>query len=78
MIYSRKPKPRMAVSGLFLLLYGCFRIFCEFYRVPDIQLGYLFDNWITMGQILSIPMVLMGIALLIMAYKAKPKKSDLG
>jgi phosphatidylglycerol:prolipoprotein diacylglycerol transferase len=67
-LFSAKPRPKMAVSGLFLLCYGCFRIFCEFFRVPDVQLGYLFLGWLTMGQILSIPMILAGLTLLFIAY----------
>ena len=59
----------MAVSGVFLLFYGLFRFFVEFYRVPDADLGYLALGWITMGQILSAPMILLGAALLFVAYK---------
>ena len=54
-LYSAKPRPRMAVSGLFLIGYGAFRFFVEFYRVPDADLGYLFFGWVTMGQVLSPP-----------------------
>lgn len=67
--YSAKPQPRMAVSALFLILYGCFRIFVEFFREPDPQYGYIAWNWLTMGQIYSIPMVALGIILLILAYR---------
>src|SRR5690606_8417047 len=52
-LYSRKPRPRHAVSGLFALLYGCFRFAVEFVREPDAQLGYLAFGWLTMGQVLS-------------------------
>ena len=68
-IYSAKERPRMAVSGMFLLFYGLFRFYIEFYRVPDADLGYLALGWVTMGQILSAPMILFGAALLILAYK---------
>lgn len=67
--FSAKPRPRMAVSGLFLILYGCFRIIVEFFRQPDIQLGYLAFDWLTMGQLLSTPMVLAGLVLMIWAYR---------
>ncbi|MCP4177791.1 MAG: prolipoprotein diacylglyceryl transferase [bacterium] len=67
-IYSMKAKPRMAVSGLFLLLYGCFRFIVEFVRLPDPQLGYLAWGWLTMGQLLSIPMIVFGIIFIIRAY----------
>lgn len=68
-VYSAKPRPTMAVSGLFLLGYGTFRIFIEFFRQPDIQLGYLAFNWLTMGQLLSIPMLFFGGVLMYFAYK---------
>ncbi|KRG71230.1 prolipoprotein diacylglyceryl transferase [Pseudoxanthomonas dokdonensis] len=63
-LYSRKPRPRYAVSGLFALLYGVFRFVVEFVRVPDAQVGYLYGGWLTEGQLLSVPLVLLGIFLL--------------
>jgi len=62
--YSRKPRPRYAVSGLFALLYGLFRFGVEFVREPDVQLGFIAFDWLTMGQILSTPLILIGIVLL--------------
>ena len=53
--FSRKPRPRYAVAGLFALLYGCFRFLVEFVRLPDEQIGYLAFGWFTMGQLLSLP-----------------------
>ncbi|HEY9056404.1 MAG TPA: prolipoprotein diacylglyceryl transferase [Aurantimonas sp.] len=53
-------RPRF-VGGLFLFGYGCARIFVEFFRMPDVQLGYLYGGWLTMGMVLSIPMLLIGI-----------------
>jgi len=70
-IYSAKPRPKMAVSGLFLLGYGIFRFGVEFVREPDAHLGYLAFEWVTMGQVLSSPMIILGIVLLIWAYKKK-------
>ncbi|UVE18045.1 prolipoprotein diacylglyceryl transferase [Pseudomonas sp. LS44] len=67
--YSRKPRPTMAVSGMFALFYGLFRFIVEFVRVPDAQLGYLAFDWLTMGQVLCLPMILGGIALIVIAYK---------
>lgn len=67
--YSAKPRPRMAVSGLFALLYGVFRFLVEFVRLPDAQLGYLAFGWLTMGQILSLPLILTGVILLVLAYR---------
>jgi phosphatidylglycerol:prolipoprotein diacylglycerol transferase len=69
--YSARPRPLMAVSGLFLLCYGLFRFAVEFVRVPDIQIGYLAFDWVTMGQVLSLPMLLGGLVLLTMAYSKK-------
>jgi phosphatidylglycerol:prolipoprotein diacylglycerol transferase len=62
--YSRKPRPRYAVSGLFALLYGAFRFAVEFVREPDAHLGYLAFGWLTMGQVLSLPLVALGLFLL--------------
>ena len=68
--YSRKPRPRYAVSGLFALLYGIFRFSVEFVREPDAQLGFLALDWVTMGQILSIPLILVGLLLLWLSRNA--------
>ena len=68
-IFSLKPRPRYAVSGLFGVLYGCFRFAVEFVRVPDAQLGYLAFGWLTMGQIQSLPMIVAGLFLLWMSRK---------
>ncbi len=59
---SRKPG---AVSGLFALGYGLFRFLVEFVRVPDAQLGYLAFGWLTMGQALCLPLILVGLWLLL-------------
>ncbi|MBB1059230.1 prolipoprotein diacylglyceryl transferase [Marilutibacter spongiae] len=59
--FSSRPRPRYAVSGLFALMYGCFRFLVEFVRVPDAQLGYLAFGWLTMGQVLSTPLILVGL-----------------
>lgn len=63
-LYSARSPATGAVSGMFLTLYGAFRFLIEFVRVPDPQLGYLAFGWVTMGQVLSLPMVLLGLALL--------------
>lgn len=67
-IFIRKPRPLGAVSGLFLIGYGSFRFIVEFYREPDSHLG-LFANWISMGQILSTPMIIVGILCMVWAYR---------
>jgi phosphatidylglycerol:prolipoprotein diacylglycerol transferase len=59
-----KPRARYAVSGLFALLYGVFRFAVEFVRVPDAQLGYLAFHWLTRGQQLSVPLIVLGLYLL--------------
>jgi len=68
--FGSKPRPRMAISGLFLILYGSFRFAVEFVRVPDSQLGYLYgSSWFTMGMQLCVPMLLAGITFMIVAYQ---------
>ena len=69
-VYTRKPRPTMAASGVFLLGYGVFRTVVEFVRVPDLQLGYLALGWLTMGQILSVPLIVAGLVLLWLAYRS--------
>lgn len=67
--YSSRPRPMMAVSGLFLVGYGAFRFGVEFLRLPDAHIGYLAFSWFTMGQLLTLPMLAAGIALLVLAYR---------
>ena len=62
--FSRQKRPPGAISGLFLLGYGVFRFFVEFYREPDGHLGTIAFDWLTMGQILSIPMIFLGLYLM--------------
>jgi phosphatidylglycerol:prolipoprotein diacylglycerol transferase len=69
--YSARPRPLMAVSGLFLLCYGLFRFAVEFVRVPDAHIGYLGYGWVTLGQLLTLPMLIGGLALLTAAYLRK-------
>lgn len=64
-IYSSRPRPTGSVTGMFLALYGLFRFLVEFIREPDPQLGYLAFGWLTMGQVLSLPMILVGGGLLL-------------
>lgn len=66
--FSRKPRPTMAVSGLFLVGYATFRFLIEFVRVPDQHIGYLAFGWLTLGQVLTLPMILFGAVLLWWAY----------
>jgi len=59
-LYSRAPRRAGAVSGVFLVGYAVFRFAVEFVRLPDAQLGYLAWGWLTMGQVLCVPMALFG------------------
>jgi phosphatidylglycerol---prolipoprotein diacylglyceryl transferase len=68
-VYTSRPRPRLAPSGLFLVCYGTARFLVEFVRVPDENRGYLLFGWVTMGQILSAPMILAGIVLIAIAYR---------
>ncbi len=63
-LYSARRPPRRCVSGMFLVLYGCFRFCVEFFREPDSQLGFIAFGWLTMGMLLCLPMIALGIWLL--------------
>ena len=67
--YTLKRRPRMATSGMFLLFYGIFRFIIEFFREPDAHLGHLAFGFMTMGQILSLPMIIIGCYMIYYAYK---------
>lgn len=68
----RKPRSLGFASGTFLIGYGAFRTFVEFFREPDAHLGFIFSH-ISMGQILSIPMILVGIAIIVIGINAQAK-----
>jgi phosphatidylglycerol:prolipoprotein diacylglycerol transferase len=73
-LLSRRKPPlwRGSYFGIFLIGYGVFRIAIEFVRQPDVQIGYLLGtDWLTMGMTLSLPMILVGIVMLIYAFKTK-------
>jgi phosphatidylglycerol---prolipoprotein diacylglyceryl transferase len=69
--FSSRPRPRLATSGVFLLGYGIARFFLEFVRLPDEHIGYLAGGWLTMGQVLSLPMIITGIVFLLYAYRVR-------
>jgi len=74
--FTSKPRPRMAPAGLFLVMYSLARITVEFWRLPDKHLnephqGYLLGDWFTMGMLLSLPMLLIGLTLMFMAYRRR-------
>ena len=76
-VYSAVPRPLARVSGLFLVLYGVFRFVVEFTREPDDYLGFVAMDWMTMGQVLSLPMVVAGLLIMFLSgsqrleYKGK-------
>ena len=76
--FSSRPRPRWAVAGLFSLGYGCLRFTAEFFREPDAHLGFQALGWVTRGQILSLPMILIGLFLLIMTYQQANKTGARG
>ena len=67
--FTSKPRPRLAPTGLFLLLYGCARFAVEWVRLPDANIGYLLGNWLTMGMLLTVPMIVVGAGLMVYAYR---------
>jgi phosphatidylglycerol:prolipoprotein diacylglycerol transferase len=68
-LFSSRRRPRLAVAAMFLLCYGVFRFGVEFLRLPDAHIGYLAFGWLTMGQVLTFPMILGGAAGLAWAYR---------
>ena len=64
-IYSRIKRGHGLVAAAFLFYYGFFRIFIEFFRAPDSHIGYLYDKWLTLGQVLSLPMLILGLWIII-------------
>lgn len=69
-LFARKPRPYLAVSGMYSLLYGCARFFTEFFRTPDYEVGFA-GITISAGQMLSLPMIVLGIVLLTIAYRRR-------
>ncbi len=70
-IYSGSPRAAGAVSGLFLILYGTFRSVVELVREPDAHIGFVGFEWLTMGQLLSLPMIVAGAWLFLRAQRVK-------
>lgn len=73
--FSSRPRPTGSVGGLFLVLYGLFRFIVEFYREPDAHLGFALFDWVTRGQLLSLPMIVAGAALMTWAWFRHPPQS---
>lgn len=63
-VVSARPRARGMISGLFLLLYGVFRFGVEFVRLPDAHIGFIAFGWVTMGMLLTLPMIAAGLALI--------------
>ena len=66
--YYNVKRNKGMLSGMFLILYACFRIFIEFFREPDIKVGYL-AKYFTMGQVLCLPMMFCGLCLILYSKK---------
>jgi phosphatidylglycerol:prolipoprotein diacylglycerol transferase len=77
-VFTRRQRPRLAPSGLFLIIYGVCRFAVEFVRVPDENRGYLLFDWVTMGQLLSLPMIIVGALLMAWAYRRQEASGNYG
>ena len=64
--FTSKPRPRLAPTGLFLLVYGCARFTVEWVRLPDANIGYLAGDWLTMGMLLTTPMIFIGAGIMML------------
>jgi phosphatidylglycerol:prolipoprotein diacylglycerol transferase len=67
--FTAKDRPRLAPSGLFLVMYALGRLTVEFWRLPDAHIGYLAGGWLTMGHVLTLPMLVAGVLLMVLAYR---------
>lgn len=70
-VFSSKPRPVMSVTGLYFLGYGVFRFIAEFFRQPDSHIGTVAFDWLTMGQMLSLPLMVLGGIMIVLAYRLK-------
>jgi len=70
-LFSARPRPTGAVGGAFLVGYALFRSIAEFFREPDAHLGFVAFDWVTRGQVLSLPMLVAGVALMVWAYRGR-------
>ena len=76
--FTSKPRPRWAPSGLLLVCYALSRMAVEFVRVPDENRGYLLFNWVTMGQLLTVPLLIVGVVWLVIAYRRNEASGNFG
>ncbi len=72
-LYTLKKRPLGRPSGLFLMIYGISRFFIEFVREPDAHLGAVAFDWMTMGQVLTLPMIVFGVILFLYGQKIRNK-----
>ncbi len=75
-VFTSKPRPAMAASGVFMMGYGVFRFMVEFVREPDSHIGFDLLGWMTRGQILCVPMVLVGLFIFVKAYRSQQSLSE--
>ena len=75
--FTSTPRPRLAPTGLFLIIYGCGRFLVEWVRLPDANIGYLVGDWLTMGMLLTTPMILIGAITMIYAYSRRVPSGNL-
>ena len=73
--FSSRARPPWSVSGLFLIGYGGFRFLVEFFRQPDSHIGFDLFGWMTRGQVLSLPMIIVGVIMMIWAYQRQSQKN---
>ena len=73
-LVSSRPRPLGVVSGVFLVAYGVLRLITEYFRQPDSHLGFVALDWLTMGQLLSIPMIIVGILLCLYGRRVVPAR----
>ncbi|MEM1088803.1 MAG: prolipoprotein diacylglyceryl transferase [Pseudomonadota bacterium] len=75
-VYSSRRRPPLAVTGLFFVGYGVFRSAVEWFREPDRDIGFLAGGWLTMGQLLSWPLIAVGVVMLALAFRQSPLKNS--
>jgi phosphatidylglycerol:prolipoprotein diacylglycerol transferase len=75
--FTSKPRPRLAPTGLFLVMYGCGRFVVEWVRLPDANIGYLAGNWLTMGMLLTTPMIFIGAGIMLYSYRRDTPSGNL-
>lgn len=75
--FTAKPRPRLAPSALFMIVYGFARFTVEWVRLPDADIGYLAGNWLTMGMLLTMPMIVIGAIMMVYAYRRNAVSGNL-